>query len=364
MTDLRNPHDRFFKALFSQQAAARDFLYHYLPAEVVSLLDLTSLHIHKDSFIDPELQEHFSDLLYQVTLYSGHDLYIYLLFEHKSYPEPEIAFQLLRYQVRIWEQDRKQGRPFRPVLPLVLYHGRQTWTVPLDFAALFDLPDALSRYVPTFEYQLYDLSRYSDEEIRGEVILRVSLLLLKYILHDEFGQQFRGMVGLLQTLGQQVTGLEYLHTILRYVAGGTEKIERHEFIEVVQAIFETGDNPMPTLAEQWKQEGEAIGLEKGEAIGLKKGIEQGREEGIEQGREEGREEGLEQGREATLKLLRRFLAQRFAVSLDHFDAAWAVLDLAALDRLSEVAFTTGSLAEFEAQVQAEVEATDDHSTDD
>ena len=354
MTDLRNPHDRFFKALFSQQAAARDFLRHYLPTEVVSLLDLTTLQIHKDSFIDPELQEHFSDLLYQISLHTGRDMYIYLLFEHKSYPEPEIAFQLLRYQVRIWEQDRKQGRPFRPVLPLVLYHGRQAWTVPLDFATLFEVPDALSRYVPTFEYQLYDLSRYSDEEIRGEIILRVSLLLLKYILRDEFGQQFRGMVGLLQTLGQQETGLEYLHTILRYVAGGTEKIERQEFIEVVQAIFETGEDSMPTLAEQWIAEGR----QEGEAIGLEKGLEKGREEGLE----EGREQGLEQGRAATMKLLRRFLAERFSVPIDHFDAAWAELDLAALDRLSEAAFTVGSLAEFEAKVQAEVACKDDGQT--
>ena len=349
MTDLRNPHDRFFKALFSQQAAARDFLRHYLPAEVVSLLDLDSLQIHKDSFIDPELQEHFSDLLYQVSLHTGRDMYIYLLFEHKSYPEPEIAFQLLRYQVRIWEQDRKQGKPFRPVLPLVLYHGRQAWTVPLDFAALFELPDALSQYVPTFEYQLYDLSRYSDDEIRGEVILRVSMLLLKYILRDEFEQQFRGMVGLLQTLGRQETGLEYLHTILRYVAGGTEKIERREFIEVVQAIFETGENPMPTLAEQWIEEGR----QEGEAIGLEKGLEKGLEQGLEQGQ-----------RAATLKLLRRFLAERFAVPRDHFDTAWDVLDLAALDRLSEAAFKAGSLAEFEAKVQAEVETKGEHTTND
>ena len=81
------------------------------------------------------------------------------------------------------------------------------------------------------------------------------------------------------------------------------------------------------------------------------------------GREQGLEEGLEQGqRAATLKLLRRFLAERFAVPLDHFDAAWAKLDLAALDRLSEVAFTVTSLSEFEAKVQAEVESKDDNPT--
>lgn len=88
---------------------------------------------------------------------------------------------------------------------------------------------------------------------------------------------------------------------------------------------------MPTLAEQWMQQGEAIGLEKGEAIGLEKGREEGE-------------------REATLRILRRFLATRFGVALDHFDAALQPLDLAALTALSEAAFEAESLTAFEAKL--------------
>jgi len=122
---LTNPHDKFFKDLFTRQEAAQDFLQHYLPAEVAALLDLSTLEIGKDSFIDLDLQEHFSDLLYKVALHSGQETYIYVLFEHKSYPEPLIAFQLLKYMVRIWEQALKQEEALLPVLPLVVYHGRQ-----------------------------------------------------------------------------------------------------------------------------------------------------------------------------------------------------------------------------------------------
>ena len=316
MTNLRNPHDHFFKALFSRQEAAQEFLELYLPSDVANLLDLTTLQIRKDSFVDSDLQEHFSDLLYQVAFRTGSETYIYILFEHKSYPEPEIAFQLLRYLVRIWEQDRKQHNPLRPILPLVIYHGQQTWRVPLNFAALFDLPEALQRYHPTFEYQLYDLSRYSDEDIQGQIILRVSLLLLKYILQEDFGQQFKGMVNLLQELSRQKSGLEYLKTLLTYVAGGTDKISRTEFVEIIQTIFNQGDNLMPTIAEQW----------------------------IKQGREE--------GREATLKVLRRFLSQRFNVTLDYFDSVFEVLDLPTIDQLSDTAFEAKTLAEFEAVLAA------------
>ncbi len=57
----------------------------------MALLDLDTLDIHKDGFIDLDLQEHFSDLLYKVALHSGQEMFIYLLFEYKSYPDPEIA---------------------------------------------------------------------------------------------------------------------------------------------------------------------------------------------------------------------------------------------------------------------------------
>jgi predicted transposase YdaD len=193
---LTNPHDRFFKDLFSRREAAQDFLRHYLPPEVSALLDLDTLDIGKDSFIDPDLQEHFSDLLYQVALRGGQEAYIYVLFEHRSYPDPQIAFQLLRYLVRIWEQSRKQGEGLRLILPLVIYHGPTEWRVALDFVALFgDLPEVLRPFVPDYRYWMCDLSRYSDEEIKGAITLRVGLLLHKIHYASGVGRAVGGDTG-------------------------------------------------------------------------------------------------------------------------------------------------------------------------
>jgi hypothetical protein len=80
---ITNPHDRFFKDVFSRREMAQDFLQHYLPAKVVELLDLSGLEISKDSFIDPNLREHFSDLLYKVPLQERGELYIYTQHGHK-----------------------------------------------------------------------------------------------------------------------------------------------------------------------------------------------------------------------------------------------------------------------------------------
>ncbi|MBE2202390.1 MAG: Rpn family recombination-promoting nuclease/putative transposase, partial [Anaerolinea sp.] len=57
MSDLSNPHDKFFKETFSQPEVARDFFANYLPQRVTAVLDLDTLALQPDSFIDPDLQE-------------------------------------------------------------------------------------------------------------------------------------------------------------------------------------------------------------------------------------------------------------------------------------------------------------------
>ena len=111
----------------------------------------------------------FSDLLYQASLKDGTDSYVYVLFEHKSYPEPLDAFHLLRYMIRIWEQDLKQGFSGKlpSVIPLVIYHGTAIWKVNERFISLFKGPEELECFLPDFTYVLCDISRFSDEEIKG-----------------------------------------------------------------------------------------------------------------------------------------------------------------------------------------------------
>jgi len=200
MSELSNPHDRFFKQVLARPEAASDFLAHYLPPEVARELDLTAPELVKDSFIDAELQQHLSDLLYRVRLRGGGEAYVYVLFEHKSAPEEWVAFQLLRYLVRIWEQVRQEKiKKLPPIFPLVLYHGRRPWRVARHFSSLIAWEEvaALRKYAPEFEYHLVDLSAYSEAEIKGEVFLRVGLLLLKHIFSRKLEPRLPEILALL-----------------------------------------------------------------------------------------------------------------------------------------------------------------------
>ena len=93
MTEITNPHDKFFKEIFGRADIAAEFMANYLPPEVVAALDLTAPELVKDSFIDKNLQEHFSDLLYKVKL---RETKTAAYVEHKSVPDAWAALQILR----------------------------------------------------------------------------------------------------------------------------------------------------------------------------------------------------------------------------------------------------------------------------
>ena len=207
MAELSNPHDAFFKDTLSRDDVARDFLQHYLPAQISQVLDLSTLSISKDSFVDRRLGRHYSDLLYTVALRNGREVHLYVLFEHKSLPEPEVALDLLRYMLRIWELDQKQRRNLLPILPVVVYHGRVEWRVGLQLHDLLKPPDELRSFVPDFRFWLCDLSKYEDAELKGAVILRAGLQLLKYILRPELSERLPVIFSLLAELADRRTGL-------------------------------------------------------------------------------------------------------------------------------------------------------------
>ncbi|WP_344912224.1 Rpn family recombination-promoting nuclease/putative transposase [Amphibacillus indicireducens] len=59
---MQNPHDKFFKATFSNIEVAKDFLTYFVPQPIIELIDLTSLKLEKDSFVSHKLDENFTDL--------------------------------------------------------------------------------------------------------------------------------------------------------------------------------------------------------------------------------------------------------------------------------------------------------------
>lgn len=332
MPDIHNPHDHpsaalrasFFRAIFAATFARRDvaaeFARHYLPPNIVETLDLETLQPVKDSFVDDELRDHFTDLLYETRLQDDTLAYVYLLFEHKSYSEPWIAFQLLRYMVRIWEYvlEQRQVTILPPIIPLVIYHGEERWQVDLRFHKLVTACPPLADYVPDFRYELYDLSTYSDEELVGAVNLQVVMFLLKHIFDKDWHSVLPRIMRLLKELARAESGLAYVERALRYLAAAARTLRREDLEEAVQQAFpKTGGALMQTIAQTWVEEGIERGIERGAV-------------------------------QATRDNIRELLEMRFGTVSDRVVTALAeVQDLARLKALLKKTVTVTSLTKFE-----------------
>jgi predicted transposase/invertase (TIGR01784 family) len=259
---IATAHDRFFRKSFGQVEVARNYLEEYLPAEVSALLNLDTLSLTEDTFIDEEMQQHQADLLYQVRLHDGQSAYVYFLFEHKSYPDRLVALQLLRYLVRFWEQQADAGQfPLPPIMPLVVYHGERPWPYRTTFEALIEGPEALQPYLPQFQYYLSDFSHLSDETIRGEILLRVNLAVLRSIFDPDLQQELDRLIDLIFQLRNQQTGLEYIRTILYYLSEATERVSREDLQKALLRQGTQGENVMATIAQEFIQQGVEQGVE-------------------------------------------------------------------------------------------------------
>lgn len=295
----------------------------YLPAEVNAVLDLSTLELQKDSFIDAELREHFSDLLYRVQLRDGNEANVYLLLEHKSSPDIHVAFQLLRYMVRHWERaQREKIRPLPPVIPIVVYHGRERWQISENFAGLFEGPEALRPYWPDFRYELHDFSQHSVDDIRGGIILRVVSMLLMGAFDPRLPERLAGIFRLLNELDDEQSVLELLEKILRYLSAMAKDIDDHTVRAALKEGFkDDGGSIMGGFVEKW--------------------IEKGKQEGLEEGKKEGLQEGR---RDSILDLLMlRFDAAPVSIA----NRLEKISDLETLRKLNRQAATADSLAEFE-----------------
>lgn len=260
---MKNPHDLFFKESFNRKDVVKEFLDNYLPGNILDVIDTDNMEIEKDTYTDKEMKEYFSDIVYKVSI-NKKKLYLCFLFEHKSYPYPEVSIQVLRYMVKIWELKVKQGLKKIPlVIPLLIYHGQEKWNIDLKLRNLVEvIPEELENYFPDFEYLLYDFSKYTDEEIKGYGILKVYLEIISSIYRNDFAERVSEAIKVLEKLEEQNAGADYFESVIRYILKVKEGIEAEGLKKMVSLISaEKGENVM-TIAESFRQEGIKEGRER------------------------------------------------------------------------------------------------------
>jgi predicted transposase/invertase (TIGR01784 family) len=297
MDEIINPHDKLFRETWSDLPTAKSFLHHYLPKEVLSLTALDSLEICKDTFVEKELKAFYCDLLYKVEL-AGSDGFIYILFEHKSYRDKLIPLQLLEYMLKIWRLFLKQNTTERlpVIIPLVLYHGPSgRSSAGTCFSSILNGPtEALSAYIPDFSYVLYDLTRFSDDQIKGTVMARVAMLLFKHIFDPQVREKLSDVLSLLVELSEKQTVPQYFETVFRYIINNIDDVSVNDLTKIAkESLSEKQGDVVMTLAEKLHKEGFDKGMQQGKQEGLQQGMQQGLQEGLQEGLRQGLIEAIE-----------------------------------------------------------------------
>ncbi len=219
--------------------------------------------------IDEGLKEGYSDLLFKANI-NNREGYLYLLFEHKSYPSRDVAFQLLKYMVRIWDTKIGETGLLPVIIPLVVYHGKGGWNIKPTLGEMIlgydEFPQDIRALIPNYQYLPFDLSRFTDEEIKGAVITRITVMIMRDIHRKGIGAIWDIILeaaALLQELEDKETGLEYFEILMRYVFSARPDLTKDDLYELVKKIKTTypeGSEKVMTLAQAFREEG----MEQGE----------------------------------------------------------------------------------------------------
>lgn len=322
MQPVSAPHDHYFKANLGQAEIAADFLKNYLPPPLARQMDFKSLQLQNSSFIEPELKQLYSDLLYRAKM-GKKETYLYFLFEHKSSSDKNITLQLLGYLLSIYrESQRKNPSELLPlVLPIVFYHGKNPWTAGRYFSDLLctyeGLQEDLRVYIPEFTYLLYDTNAYRKEELLGEIPLQIFLRMMKSILagdQSDFYTTLNETIRLLEVLQDEKRQIEIFEQMIRYIFSAREDADFESIKKQVEAISRERSEELMSIAEKLEQRGLEKGMQLGKEQGLKLGIIEGKKQGIEQGMQQGMQQGMKQGEQKKMvEVARNMLAMNSEV---------------------------------------------------
>ena len=279
------PHDAAFKAFLTHPATARDFIELHLPAELRAVCDLSTLKLESGSFVEEDLRQYFSDVLYSLKTTAG-DGYIQVLIEHQSSPDKHMAFRLLRYAVAAMQRHLDAGHKKLPlVIPVLFYTGKRS---PYPFSTRwldeFDDPQ-LAGTLYSSAFPLVDVTVIPDDDIMNHRSMAALTLLQKHIHRRDLADLLDRLAATLVT--GHLTG-QQLVSLINYLVQAGETSDAEAFVRNLAQRVPQHEDELMTIAQQLEQKG------------LEKGLEKGRVEGRQEGRQEGE-------REATLKIARTML---------------------------------------------------------
>ena len=276
-------HDGLFKLGFGDPVHAAGELRSVLPAAIVGAVALDQLERVPGSFVDEELAQRHTDLLFRAPRRdTGEPLYLYFLIEHQSEPDRWMPLRVLGYVQRIWETLLRDESPrhLPPVVPLIVHHGESGWSAPRSLHELVhgldELP-ALRPFVPALDLLIDDLVAATDAELQVRPLAPFQRLVLWFLRDvrrpEHFVAGLRGWDAVVAALAE-IDDVSLL-IALRYLREVAGPAPFEEFRRRVIDLAPSQESLMITAAQFDFERGRERGVQEGLQAGLEKGLEKG-----------------------------------------------------------------------------------------
>ncbi len=168
--------DNGAKLIFGNPTLCAQLLRDYSNIDLLKNVKPEDITDVTERYIPMFTEERNADVVKQVKVGEDEDVFIALI-EHKSHVDYNVAMQILRYMVYIWEDYEKQQEKkykgvsklksfkYPPIFPIVYYNGEEKWTADHYFKNRIELSDVFSTYIPDFCYHLVNTSDYHKEDL-------------------------------------------------------------------------------------------------------------------------------------------------------------------------------------------------------
>ena len=266
------PHDAVFKQFLTQADTARDFLAIHLPPALRQHCDLDTLQLESASFIEESLRAWYSDVLWSLKTASGEG-YIYVVIEHQSSPDAQMAFRLMLYAIAAMQRHLDSGHTRLPlVVPMLFYHGA-TSPYPFSLNWLDEFADPqLAKTLYGCPFPLIDVTVMPDDDIVQHRRVALLELMQKHIRQRDLSDITESLAAVVM-LGY--TNRRQLRMLFHYMLQYGNTAEPGVFLRRLARRLPQYEETLMSIAQKLKQEG--------------------RQQGRLEGREEGHLEGLQEG---------------------------------------------------------------------
>ena len=220
-------HDKLFRKSLENPLVAYELLQAHLPQEILKILDISTLKSEKESFIEDDLTDSISDVLFSCKM-DSQDGYIYLLLEHQSTTNHFMAYRLFKYMINICDRYRTinpKAKSLPLVYPLVIYNGTKAYNSSRNLWNLFSNP-VLAKQFWSGEYQLVNVHDIPDEEFKSRIWSGLLEFFLKHRHESQLLSRWQEIADVLPELIKVNIGYDYIEMVLHYTLTSIDKNDK------------------------------------------------------------------------------------------------------------------------------------------